>query len=316
MYSLDLREMFSHRLDRQEDHHQPKFSVIYFREYFNARKRSFESVKYEMLRLCRASDIDYQIIINENMVYNDIIQLNVIQQAQRICIIHSAILVANDHRIIDDILNHLEMSGLIEKLDVTMVFNYGYELSIEFQSLYPTVKFFQVYHKATYFELPTLRLLHRLSMYLSHDRRLNTHVLYLHTKGASYEKVLPEMEEWRKNMIHPLVYKSKNCYHLLQSGVVDTIGVYLDTDTIGSKPFKHYPGNFWWSKASYLSKLKLLDYRYTGKMECEGWVLSSNGSFFDMQVENPLTIGKFYLPSKLEIEFLQYSSRNVYINSV
>lgn len=158
-----------------------------------------------------------------------------------------------------------------------------------------------------HFELPTLRLLHRLSIFLSSERRLDTHVLYLHTKGASYENVLLEMEEWRNAMIYPLVYKSKNCYHLLQSEVIDTIGIYLT-----SEPFHHYPGNFWWSKASYLSKLTSLDYRYTGKMECEAWVLNSNGSFFDMEVKNQLTPVKFCLPSQLEIEFLHCTSRHVY----
>ena len=290
MYSLDLRDSFTDRLRDQEDvdDQQPKFSLLFFRGLFSPRKRSFDSVKSEMLRLCRASDIDNQIIINENTIYKDIIQLDEIQMAQRICIIHSAILYVDDYRIIHDILIHLDRSGLMEKLDSIMVFNYGYELLTKFQSLYPSVKFFQVYHKGTYFELPTLRLLHRLSIFLSSERRLDTHVLYLHTKGASYENVLLEMEEWRNAMIYPLVYKSKNCYHLLQSEVIDTIGIYLT-----SEPFHHYPGNFWWSKASYLSRLTSLDYRYTGKMECEAWVLNSNGSLFDMEVKNQLTPVKF-----------------------
>jgi hypothetical protein len=112
------------------------------------------------------------------------------------------------------------------------------------------------------------------------------------------------MEEWRNAMIYHLVYKSKNCYHLLQSEVIDTVGIYLT-----SEPFHHYQGNFWWSKASYLSKLTILDYRYNGKMECEAWVLNNNGSFFDMEVENRLSVGVF-LTSKLEIEFLHCTCRD------
>jgi len=307
MYSLDLRNSFTDKLQyhqEDEDVQQPTISLGFFREIFSPRKRSFDSIKSEMLRLCRASDIDIQIIINENMIYEYIIQLDEIQNAQRICIIHSAILYANNYRIIHDILIHLDRSGLMGKLDSIMVFNYGYELSTMFLSLYPTVKFFQVYHKGTYFELPTLRLLHRLSIYLSSERRLDTHVLYLHTKGASYENVLFEMEVWRNAMIYHLVYKSKNCYHLLQSEVIDTVGIYLT-----SEPFHHYQGNFWWSKASYLSKLTTLDYRYNGKMECEAWVLNNNGSFFDMEVENRLSVVVF-LTSKLEIEFLHCTCRD------
>lgn len=131
MYSLDLRDSFTDRLRDQEDVdvQQPKFSLLFFRGLFSPRKRSFDSVKSEMLRLCRASDIDNQIIINENTIYKDIIQLDEIQMAQRICIIHSAILYVDDYRIIHDILIHLDRSGLMEKLDSIMVFNYGYELT-------------------------------------------------------------------------------------------------------------------------------------------------------------------------------------------
>ena len=198
---------------------------------------------------------------------------------KRICVIHSCTLDVTQsysHRILEDILVKVQSSGLIRELDSVLVFNYGYSLSVQLQSRYSDVIFMNVYHDTSNFEIPTLRLIHQLAKKFlkgndDDDNHYDTHILYLHTKGVSYKEIYPQIEDWRNMMLYFLVERYKSCYHLLASDEIDCIG-----NNFKSVPRKLFSGNFWWSKASYLSQLPELIYGTVGKYEAESWILDKS----------------------------------------
>jgi hypothetical protein len=44
----------------------------------------------------------------------------------------------------------------------------------------------------------------------------------------------------------------------------------------------HYSGNFWWSKASYINKLHLLDEKNIDKPYAEFWLFTSNPKYYNI----------------------------------
>ena len=197
---------------------------------------------------------------------------------KRICVIHSCTLDVTQsysHRILEDILTKVQSSGLIRELDSVLVFNYGFSLSVELQNRYSDIVFMNVHHDTSNFEIPTLRIIHQLSKHWMQgnddDNHYDTHILYLHTKGVSYKEIYPQIEDWRNMMLYFLVERYQSCYHLLASGEIDCIG-----NNFKSFPRKLFSGNYWWSKASYLSQLPELIYGKDGKYEAESWILDQS----------------------------------------
>ena len=71
-------------------------------------------------------------------------------------------------------------------------------------------------------------------------------------------------------MVYFLVTLHRQCYHILSSGIYDTIGCnYM------LRPTPHYSGNYWWATPAYISKLPSLN-PYTGKFDAEFWLLTSS----------------------------------------
>ncbi len=96
-------------------------------------------------------------------------------------------------------------------------------------------------------------------------------MLYLHTKGVSYEEVHPQVEDWRNMMMYFLVERHASCIHLLQSGEIDCVGTnYM------SLPRHMFSGNFWWASASYLASRPEQRYQESAKYEAESWLLQES----------------------------------------
>jgi len=192
-------------------------------------------------------------------------------ESLRICFIHSCTLEENSHRILESLLLRLNSSGLLHQLNAVIVMNSGYPVSSNLSAAYPMVDWIEVHHDTSYFEIPTLRLIRKLGIYLqNHYADKNAQILYLHTKGVSYRGLYPQIEDWRDMMLYFLVDKYPSCYHLLRSEEIDAIGV-----NYKSMPCHMFSGNFWWSTARHIARLPNLDYAVTGKYESECWLLNS-----------------------------------------
>jgi hypothetical protein len=98
-------------------------------------------------------------------------------------------------------------------------------------------------------------------------KNVDMNCFYIHTKGASNCRpdvpadIQKNIRCWRDVMCHFTIGDYKECQHLLDLGY-DTVGPLFKFD-------RHYAGNFWWSKSSYL---KTLPYPEGNRMQAEGWV--------------------------------------------
>ena len=118
----------------------------------------------------------------------------------------------------------------------------------------------------TLFEIPTINI---LSIYSKFNP--NANILYLHTKGISYNinNNFNFILDWINLMLYFLVDNIQHCIHILNDNTFKTIGCNFNLN-----PYKHYSGNFWWSKANYIINLK--HFNLKDKHDAEWWLLSDN----------------------------------------
>jgi len=98
-------------------------------------------------------------------------------------------------------------------------------------------------------------------------------VLYIHSKGVSRkDKVYQNVWEWRKMMEYFLIENWQKCVRSLDD--YDTVGCNISYCGFG----KHYSGNFWWSKSSYLSSLEeiKISNEELWFWRCESWLMLGN----------------------------------------
>lgn len=191
----------------------------------------------------------------------------------QVVIIHSCSLSGENNRVLSSLLSKLLSAGLIARKIHVFVLNYGVDINnnlIKQYERFPRIYFLQVSREISYFEVPTMLLLHRLSRLFSSTHRIPAQFLYLHTKGVSYKVSYPQIEDWRDFMLYFLVELHNSCYHLLASGEIDTIGANFKTRD------RDFRGNFWWATAAYLSSLEPLSLHLHGKYAAETWMLTGH----------------------------------------
>ena len=187
----------------------------------------------------------------------------------KVCFIHSCTLASSGTEKLDLLLNSMKSSGLLEELDSVVINNIGLPLTSKKYTLDSRIQVLQHSSDSQLFELPTLKLIHEYS-----QKNPNVKILYLHTKGISYDtsnyKYVTGLD-WINYMLYFLVGASQysNCLRLLDTH--DTVGC-----NFSQKPHPHYSGNFWWATTNYLKTLSVDS--LTSKMSAEWWVLSGESN--------------------------------------
>ena len=147
-----------------------------------------------------------------------------------------------------------------------------------------------VYKDVTEFEYPTLNKLYE------HSIVEDAYFLYIHTKGVNPDWAHINQEhlaDWRNLMEYFTIEKWKKCVESLEK--YDTIGV-----NFGYKPYKHYSGNFWWSKSSYLRTLEKPK-RTKNRFEHEAWIGTGNINPCLLHSSNVNHYYSLYPKSKYEV---------------
>lgn len=166
------------------------------------------------------------------------------QRFERVAFIH--VLVRDDDtRILGELLDAIESAKLLERLDRVVLVTVGGELSLEHLGR-ATEDGYRVIHLAddpTIGESGTLEL---VRSFCQVHRESN--VLYLHTKGASYDETFEVIEDWRRMMVHFVVEQADEALSRLDED--DVVGCNLL-----ASPRPHFSGNFWWARGSYLRTL-------------------------------------------------------------
>jgi hypothetical protein len=102
----------------------------------------------------------------------------------------------------------------------------------------------------------------------------NTPILYMHTKGVSYEHYIvnKNVKAWVRYLDLFVIGHWKECIQSLSTHDVAG-GCYND------EPKKHFSGNFWWANSDYIKTLPYLDKENIKPLERgEFWICSSDHS--------------------------------------
>lgn len=139
------------------------------------------------------------------------------------------------------------------------------------------------------FENATLK-----QLYFFSQHNPNYKILYLHTKGVSYDISHPFYEgikDWIDFMLYSLVNKYNECLHMLN--YVDTVGVDYRNHKYYKNP-DHYSGNFWWANSNYIKTLTVS--KLSNKYDAEFWLFTNNPTFVNIHT---CPYGHYETPYKL-----------------
>ena len=220
------------------------------------------------------------------------------------CFIHSTNIDITKTEILDKLLGHLQANDIFAKLDVVFINNIGEALDeTKYKEISNRIEVVNYSRDTNLFENCTIKQLIAFSK-LHPDYK----VLYLHTKGVSYTKnhyFYPGIISWIDFVLYSLVNHFDNCVKLLDDYNYDTIGCNFREKEVNPK---HYSGNFWWAKASYLQGLPSCD--FTDKYDAEFLILSKNPRYFNVytlkhmyQNAYPLMFYKDAVDASFENEF-------------
>ena len=215
---------------------------------------------------------------------------------KQVCFIHSVLLPGLVPDILEEIINTVLHSTLI--FDQIFVIHYGIPLSSEFTKKYSNIQFVYYSSDVARFEIPTLQLMHYFSKLLLELRKHyklwsvgykesgEYRILYLHTKGVSYNNSQAS-NDWRRMMLYFLVERGDHAISYFNNtnstdSLVDTIGVnlkigmdYLVNGELMYGNFGacyYYMGNYWWARTDYIAALPRLSVTRNNKYDAEFWL--------------------------------------------
>lgn len=174
---------------------------------------------------------------------------------KNVCFIHSC--YVNDTKILNSLLDLISSSKLLDTLDYVFVINLGGNILYT----HDKIKIINYSRITTLCEKPTINLLYNFSKV--HD----CNILYLHTKGTHCNTA--QVADWRNYMLFYLVENWSICLKLLNK--YNTLGV-----NYHAEPHRHYSGNYWWTKSSYVKNKDIIvtDDRH----DCEWWILKDGSN--------------------------------------
>jgi hypothetical protein len=179
----------------------------------------------------------------------------------------------------DIINNSLIDSGILNKCNniiYSINGNYAEFETLKRKDIAPNVTFLANHHYENEFEFPTINIMKKD---LEHS---NLKALYIMNKGASTD-FNQAIKDWIETMLYFNVYQHENCLNLLNE--YDALGVdYHDL------PYKHFSGNFFWTKSSHVKTLPFLyweDWRNFAPLgeerhAAEAWVCKPAGKYYSL----------------------------------
>jgi len=130
------------------------------------------------------------------------------------------------------------------------------------------------------FEIPTINKIKQFS-----EKNPGVYILYIHTKGVSFDDDYQEENDWIDMMLYFLF--QENCLELLDT--YQTLGCNYTTDGKDYHPDgtttiapPHYSGNFWWAQSNYLASLPLIPETQFKKNDAEYWLHSLSHRHFEL----------------------------------
>ena len=170
-----------------------------------------------------------------------------------------------------------KVSGLYEKANKIYLLLFGGDIEThteflsELQEIYPKIEFAVISNQEFNNEPDTLNfMLKKAKEYTS-----NTPMLYLHTKGISYNHptLKKNVEAWVRYLDLYVIYKWEECLEGLKNN--DVAGGCFISDT------PHFSGNFWWANSDYLKTLpRINSFNITNLNRGEFWICSQTDKIY------------------------------------
>ena len=183
------------------------------------------------------------------------------------CFIHSTNMSPHKNKLILQMATALNLHHFMDKTDFVFINNIGDPLNeSEFKSIHPKFIVENYSLQMDLFENCTIRQMHAFCKIHPEYK-----VLYMHTKGVTYETSHPffaGIQSWIKYFMFCLVENADICTDYLD--IYDVVGTNYQKD---SENPHHYSGNFWWANASYLNTLDVS--RLRDKYDAEFWILQN-----------------------------------------
>lgn len=184
-----------------------------------------------------------------------------------VCFIHSCNMELNGLTILDEMIDYMSVFTTEHKIDRVFVINIGIPID---RNRYDKswIHIINLSENLELSETRTINILHRFC-----EVNPNKNILYLHTKGVSYDKKIDNgshknIDDWRNMMLYFLIERGTQCHQLLEK--YDTVGCNYLTN-----PDHHYSGNFWWAKSDFIRTLTpILD--VGTRHAAEFWLLSGD----------------------------------------
>ena len=181
--------------------------------------------------------------------------------------VHSYTPAGGDTRALRRVLDAVAASGLIARLDCLYVVNVGAAIGagdLGIAGAAANVHVINDSPDAARYERPTLDLVRRFARVHASSR-----LLYLHTKGASYDPPHRHIDDWIACMLYFVVEHHEACLAAL-----------ADHDVVGcnrrERPSPHFSGNFWWATARHVASLPPVP--PGDRYESEWWILGRTGT--------------------------------------
>ena len=188
-----------------------------------------------------------------------------------ICFISSCNLEKSGTGRLEHLLNKIKTTGLINKLERLYIINIGMKLKkkhllsiLDLDDKSKLLDIIEYSNNENLYELPTLELMRVYSKF-----NPGCAILYLQTKGISYDPSLQTVNNWIDLMLYWLVEKHDKCIDLLSNTDIQSVGCNLL-----NSPHMHYSGNFWWTKTDWLAGLNKINGKE--KALAEWWLMSND----------------------------------------
>ena len=170
--------------------------------------------------------------------YDDFFNIDVINNMlpKNICFIHSCHLKNKGLKRLEYLIDKIKTTGLIQRLETIYINNIGIPIQ---ENIYgDKFKICNYSDNPALYEIPTINKIHQFS-----KENTNCNILYLHTKGISYDDNNQKENDWIDMMLYFLVEKFELCLEKLQQGI-QTIGCNYYDEKIKIRNPKCFGGKF------------------------------------------------------------------------
>ena len=191
---------------------------------------------------------------------------------KNICFIHSCYLKDKKLKRLDYLIDKIKNTGLINHLEAIYINNIGIPIK---ENIYGNkFNICNYSDNPQLYEIPTINKIHQFS-----KENTNCNILYLHTKGISYDDNDKKENDWIDMMLYFLVEKFELCLEKLQHGI-QAVGCSYNYKNNPA----HFSGNFWWSESQYISKLPSLIEKTenVNPNDAEFWLCKNNPSIYEL----------------------------------